>query len=54
MKINNSFVFDENFVLKITDHIAKSIETLNKENLFDDQKRWEFLKFEIRKFFIQY
>ena len=31
-------------------HIAMSIETLNKENIFDDQMRWEFLKFETRKF----
>ena len=31
-------------------HIAISIETLNKENIFDDQMRWKFLKFETRKF----
>ena len=31
------------------DHIAMSIETLNKENICDDQMRWEFLNFEVRK-----
>ena len=36
------------------DHVAVLIETLRKENIFDDQTRWEFLKFEIRKFSIHY
>ena len=31
------------------DQIAMSIETLNQENIFDDQMRWQFLKFEVRK-----
>ena len=45
---------DEKFVLKMNDHIAQSIETLNKENIFDYQMRWEFFKFEIREFSIYY
>ena len=36
------------------DHIATSIEILNKENIFGDRMRWEFLKFEIRKLSIYY
>ena len=36
------------------DHITLSIETLNKENIFDDQMRREFLKFEVRKLSTHY
>ena len=32
------------------DLIAMSVETLNGRNIFNDQMRWEFLEFEIRKF----
>ena len=34
------------------DRIAMPIAALNKENIFDDQMRYEFLKFEITKFSI--
>ena len=27
-----------------------SLETLNRENIFDDQMKWKFLKFEIQSF----
>ena len=33
-KFNDSLLSDENFVLKMKDHIAASVETLNKENIF--------------------
>ena len=36
------------------DHMAMSIETLNKENIFDDQMKWKCLNFEIRIFSIHY
>ena len=35
-KFNNFLLPDEEFVLKIKDHIAMSIENLSKENVFDD------------------
>lgn len=41
-------------VSKMKDYIAMSVETLNKKNIFDDQIRWEFLTFEIRKLPIHY
>ena len=41
-KFNNSLLSDKDFVLKMKDHLAVSIETLNKENIFDDQMRREF------------
>ena len=36
------------------DHIAMSIETLNKENISDDQIKWKCLNFETRIFSIHY
>ena len=38
-KFNNSLVSDENVVFELKDHTAVLIETLNKENIFDDQIR---------------
>ena len=32
------------------DHITIPMESLNNENIFDDEMRWKFLKFEVRKF----
>ena len=53
-KFNNSLLSDEYFVLKMKDHIPMSIETFNKKNIFNNQMKWQFLKFEIRKFSIHY
>ena len=49
---NKPLLLDEDFVLKMKDHIPMSIEILNKENIFGDQMRYDVLKFEIRKFSI--
>ena len=35
-------------------HIATATMFLNEENIFGDQIRWEYLKYEIRKFFIHF
>ena len=35
-------------------HIANIQKSLDKENIRDDQARWEYLKFEIRKFSIKF
>ena len=50
----NSLLPEKDFVLKIKDYIAMSIEILNKESIFDDQIRQGFLKFEMRKFCLHY
>ena len=50
----NSLLPEKDFVLKIKDYIAMSIEILNKESIFDDQMRQGFLKLEIRKFYLHY
>ena len=31
-------------------HIVSTLKNLNDENIFDEQARWEFLKYEFRKF----
>ena len=38
-KFNNSLLPDEDFVLKMKDHLAMSVETLNKGKVFDDHIR---------------
>ena len=38
-KFNNSLLPDEDFVLKMKDHLAMSVETLNKGKVFDDHLR---------------
>ena len=45
---------NERFVFKMKNHIAMSLETLDKENTFNDQMKWEFIKFLIIKFSICY
>ena len=35
-------------------HIATATMFLNEENIFGDQIRWEYLKYEIRKFSIHF
>ena len=35
-------------------HIAETMHKLVTENSFDDQMKWEFLKFEIRRFTIDF
>ena len=35
-------------------HIANTQKSLDKENIRDDKARWEYLKYEIRKFWIKF
>ena len=48
-KFNNSLPLNSDFVDKIKAHIANTQKSLDKENIRDDQARWEYLKYEIRK-----
>ena len=53
-KFNNSLISDENFTEKLKNFIEDLKEDLNSENSFDDQVKWEYIKFQIRKFTISY
>ena len=52
-KFNNSLIIDENVTGKLN-FIENLKEDLDSENSFDDQVKWEYLKFEIQKFRILY
>ena len=49
-KFNNSLALNSDFIDKMKAHIASTQTNLDKQNIRDDQARWEYLKYEIRKF----
>ena len=49
-KFTNSLALNFDFVDKM---LANTQKNLDKENLRDDQARWEYIKYEIRKFSIK-
>ena len=51
---NNSLTLNKEFVVKIKEHISNCLNLLEKENILDDQVRWEYLKYEVRKFSIKF
>ena len=51
-KFNNSLISNEDEKMK--NHTYDILNFLNNENIKDDQVIWEYLKYEIRKFTIQY
>ena len=51
-KFNNSLTANDEFVDKMKIYIKDILENMDKENIIDEQLRWEFLKYEIRKFSI--
>ena len=53
-KFNNSLISNEDYVKKMKIHISDILNFLHKENIVDDQVIREYLKYEIRKFTIQY
>ena len=53
-KFNNSLALNSDFVDKMKAHIVNTQKNLDKENIKDDQARWEYLKYEIRKFSIKF
>ena len=53
-KINNSLSMNSDFQTKMKFHIKSTLETLEIEGITDLQVRWEFLKYEIRKFSIEF
>ena len=46
-KFYNSLTLNSDFVDKMKTHIANIQKKLDKENIRDDQARWEYLKHEI-------
>ena len=53
-KFNNSLSMNSDFQTKMKFHIKSTLETLEIEAINDHQVRWEFLKYEIRKFSIEF
>ena len=53
-KFNNSLSMNSDFQTKMKFHIKSTLETLEIEGISDLQVRWEFLKYEIRKFSIEF
>ena len=51
-KFNNSLLLNKKFVCHMKNQIANTTIFLNEENIFNDQTRWEYLKYEIRKFYV--
>ena len=53
-KFNNSLALNSDFVDKMKSHTANTQKILDKGNIREDQARWEYLKYEIRKFSIKF
>ena len=53
-KINSFLLSNKKFVRNMKNHIATTKIFLNDENIFDDQIRWEKLKYEISRFSIHF
>ena len=53
-KFNNSLRMNSDFQTKMKFQIKSTLETLEIEGIRDPQVRWEFLKYEIRKFSIEF
>ena len=51
-KLNCSLIHDELYVLKMKKHIENNINSFDSD--FNDQMKWEFLKYKIRKFTISF
>ena len=53
-KFNNSLSMNSDFQTKMKFHIKSTLETLEIEGIRDPQVRWEFLKYDIRTFSIEF
>ena len=49
-KFNNSLLLNKEFVTKMRNYVHLKINGRDHENINDDQIRWEFLKYKVRKF----
>ena len=46
---NSSLTVNQEFLEKMKEHIPTCLNLLKKENILDDQARWDYLKYEVRK-----
>ena len=53
-KFNNSLLLNTDFVKKLKTHIEIEKSNLQENSSFSDHSKWEFLKYEIRKFSISF
>ena len=53
-KFNNSLLLNTEFVKKLKTHIKTVKSNLQENSYFSDHSKWEFLKYEIRKFSISF
>ena len=51
-KFNNSLINNEDFIEKMSLHIKIILKVFDNENISDDQVKWEYLKYKVRKFTI--
>ena len=54
MDFNSSLTLSKEFVEKMKQHLPICLNLFEKENILDDQVRWEYLKYEVRKFYIKF
>ena len=52
--LNSSLTLNKEFSEKLKEHLSFCFNLLEKENILDDQVRWEYLKYEGRKFSIKF
>ena len=53
-KFNNSLTSNDNYVGKMKNQISETIQMFDQDKIPDKHLRWEFLKYEIRKFTINF
>ena len=53
-KFNNSLIEDEEYVHQMKKFISDTLNKLFNENILDDQVKWEYLKYNIRKYSINF
>ena len=53
-KFNNSLLFNENCTVSLKKLISDTKTKFNSDDFADSQVKWEFLKYEIRKFAIEF
>ena len=53
-KFNNSLTSNDDYVEKMKNQISETIRMLDQNKITDKHLRWEFLKYEIRKFTINF
>ena len=53
-KFNNSLIQNEEYVHQMKKFISDTLNELFNENILDDQVKWEYLKYNIRKYNINF